>query len=316
MIENLLARMAGSTPLVVASLLAAAAMLVFVLGAASVYVSWRNPARRRLAGIGGTTSANGEDPGARILEGLGPLGRIFSAGGDGKEKGRISRLLHLAGYRSPTAPTTFFSIKAVLAVLLPAGWLMAAGYFPKLPASYMWFIAGFALFMGMVAPNSWLERKVAARQRALRNGFPDALDLLVICVESGLGLAASIERVSDELRFSHPELAQELALVNVEIRAGVDRETALKNLSERTGLQDIRGLVSLLNQTLRFGTSVADTLRVYSEEFRDQRTQSAEEAAAKIGTKLIFPLILCEFPAFFVITIGPVIVRISEVYGK
>jgi tight adherence protein C len=142
------------------------------------------------------------------------------------------------------------------------------------------------------------------------------LDLLVICVESGLGLAAAIQRVGEELRYSHPELAQEFALVNAEMRAGVDREAALHNLTARTGLEDIRGLVSLLVQTLRFGTSIADTLRVYSEEFRDRRMQRAEEQAAKIGTKLIFPLVFCLFPSFFVVAIGPAVIRIVAVFGQ
>ncbi len=294
--------------------LASAAVLVFVLGVIALLSAWRDPARRRLADISASTAGPGTDPIDRLATALGPFGRLLVSG-SGKEQGRIDRMLYLAGFRSSTAATAFFGVKAALAVLLPVVWLFVARYFPNLTTKQVWFVAGVALFAGMVLPNRWLEGKVAARQRKLRNGFPDALDLLVICVEAGLGLAAAIERVSDELRFSHPELAQELALVNVEIRAGVDREVALRNLAERTGLQDIRGLVSLLVQTLRFGTSVADTLRVFSDEFRDQRTQRAEEQAAKIGTKLIFPLILCMFPAFFVVTVGPAALRIIEAFA-
>lgn len=292
--------------------LAGLAVLVFALGMVALVSAWRDPARRRLAGIGGDTTPAG-DPLERLATALGPLGRLLISGSS-KEQGRIDRMLQLAGYRSVTATTAFFGVKAALAVVLPLAWIFSARYLPTLSTRQVWFLAGCALFVGMVAPNRWLERRVEARQRKLRNGFPDALDLLVICVEAGLGLAAAIERVAEELRFSHPELAQELALVNVEIRAGVDRETALRNLADRTGLQDIRGLVSLLVQTLRFGTSVADTLRVFSEEFRDQRTQKAEEQAAKIGTKLIFPLILCEFPAFFTITVGPAALRLMEAF--
>ena len=119
-----------------------------------------------------------------------------------------------------------------------------------------------------------------------------ALDLLVVCVEAGLGLAPALQRVSDDLIVSHPELGAELALVNAEMRAGVERTQALKNLADRTGLDDIRGLVALLVQTMRFGTGVADALRIYSEEFRDKRMQAAEEQAALIGTKMIFPLVI------------------------
>jgi tight adherence protein C len=156
---------------------------------------------------------------------------------------------------------------------------------------------------------------VKARHKLLRDGFPDALDLLNVCVESGLGLAQALQRVADELDVSHPELASEIAQVTAQMRAGVDRETALRGLATRTGLDDVRGLVSLLAQTLRFGTGISDALRVYSDEFRDKRMQRAEEAAAKIGTKLIFPLVLCLFPSFFVVAIGPAMIRLSEAFG-
>jgi tight adherence protein C len=161
-----------------------------------------------------------------------------------------------------------------------------------------------------------LDRMLENRRKKLRNGFPDALDMLVVCVEAGLGLSQAIQRVADELVVSHPELAQELALVNAEIRAGVDRVVALKNLAHRTGLEDIRGLVSLLVQTLRFGTSVAESLRVYSDEVRDKRMQRAEEQAAKIGTKMIFPLIVFMFPAFFVVAVGPAMISLMRVFGE
>lgn len=168
----------------------------------------------------------------------------------------------------------------------------------------------------MLLPNYVLHKLVTKRARALMHGFPDALDLLVVCVESGLGLAAAIQRVADELGVSHPELAEELSLVNAEIRVGVPREQALVNLSDRTGLEDIHGLVSLLVQTMRFGTGVADSLRVYSEEFRDKRTQKAEEKAAKMATKLIFPLVLCMFPLFFIVAVGPAVLRIIDAFSS
>jgi tight adherence protein C len=291
------------------------AVLLMSLGVVSLWSTFRDPARRRLQEISVADQGPGPGLAQRLGSTLGPLGKLLLPG-SGKERSRIDTLLFVAGLRTSTAITTFYGIKAALAMALPALWLFLARFAPTLSSRQVWFFAGCALFVGMVAPNRWLESRVSARQRRLRNGFPDALDLLVICVEAGLGLAAAIERVAQELRFSHPELSQELALVNVEIRAGVDRETALKNLAERTGLADIKGLVSLLIQTLRFGTSVADTLRVFSEEFRDRRTQSAEEAAAKIGTKLIFPLILCMFPAFFVIAVGPAALKIMDSFGK
>jgi tight adherence protein C len=161
-----------------------------------------------------------------------------------------------------------------------------------------------------------LEKLVRKRMRALTNAFPDALDLLVVCVESGLGLSAAIQRVAEELEISHPDLSFELAMVNAEIRAGMPREQALRNLADRSGLEDIRGLVGLLVQTMRFGTGVADALRVYSEEFRDKRTQKAEEQAAKMGTKLVFPLVLFMFPIFFIVAVGPAVIRIIDAFTK
>jgi tight adherence protein C len=170
--------------------------------------------------------------------------------------------------------------------------------------------------VGMLVPNYLLHRRVQSQMRKLRHGFPDALDLLVVCVESGLGLGPALQRVADELGVSHPELSLELATVTAEIRAGVPRETALKNLADRTGLTDIRGLVSLLVQSMRFGTSVADALRVYSDEFRDKRMQAAEELAAKMSVKLLFPLILFMFPIFFIVAIGPAVLRIIDAFAQ
>ena len=153
------------------------------------------------------------------------------------------------------------------------------------------------------------------RKRRLSNGFPDALDLLVVCTEAGLGLNQAIDRVAHEIEDNYPDLSQELELVNVEIRAGVRREDALRDLANRTGLEDIRGLVALLTQSMRLGTGVADTLRIYSEEFRDQRMQRAEEMAAKIGTKMIFPLVVCLFPGFLVVVIRPAFLKIIATFG-
>ena len=232
------------------------------------------------------------------------------------ERDSIQRQLIHAGFRSSGAIAAFYGIKACLAGVLVLVALISARFMPQLSSSTVFFYAMLAAAIGLIGPNIVLKRLVEGRQKRLRNGFPDALDMLVVCVEAGLGLTAAIQRVSDELRFSHPELATELALVNAETRAGVERETALKNLTDRTGLDDVRGLVGLLVQTLRFGTSIADTLRVYSEEFRDKRTQKAEELAAKIGTKLIFPLVFCLFPSFFVVAIGPAVLRIIEVLSQ
>ena len=195
-------------------------------------------------------------------------------------------------------------------------WLIAPRWMPELTNMQLIYGLLVGAAIGLFGSNFVLEKLVEKRIKSLRNGFPDALDLLVVCVESGLGLSAAIQRVSDEVTVSHPDLAMELALVSAETRAGMDRAKALRNLADRTGLDDIRGLVSMLVQAMRFGTSIADTLRVYSEEFRDRRMQKAEEEAAKIGTKLLFPLVFCLFPSFFLVAIGPAIIRFVDVFRQ
>lgn len=305
----------GETMVVAALLLFALAAVLLVWGVGSLVAQSRDATRRRLDEF--VPASGVRTPGAldKLATRLGPLGSALLPS-RGRERDRIERLLFLANLRSPTAASTFFGVKTVLMLGLPALWLLVSQYFPTMSTNRVWFIAAVFLLIGMIGPNRWLEKRAEARQMRLKNGFPDALDLLVICVESGLGLAAAIERVAQELRFSHPDLADELALVNAQMRAGVEREVALKSLSERTGLKDVKGLVSLLVQTMRFGTSVADTLRVFSEEYRDQRMQAAEEQAAKVGTKLIFPLVLCMFPSFFVISVGPALISVMDAFGR
>ena len=225
------------------------------------------------------------------------------------------KLIH-AGYDNEDAAMIFYSCKLVLGLVLFIGVIFAASLFPKFTAQQVG-IAAFALgFFGLVIPDYFLSYKYDKRKRAIMNGFPDALDLMVTCTEAGLGLNQAIQRVSDEIIVSHKELGKELAIVNAKIRAGVDRMSALRDLADRTGLDEIRGMVTLLNQSIQFGTSIADMLRIYAEEFRDKRMQLAEEKAAQIGTKLIFPLVLCMFPAFFIVAIGPALLKVLKVFGR
>lgn len=233
---------------------------------------------------------------------------------DGEERSKAADKLVHAGFRSERALPYFYGLKALLALGLPLLTFIATSWLPAWTLDKVFFALVFAAFIGVSGPNIVLEKIKENRLKKLRNGFPDALDLLVVCVEAGLGLGAAIDRVARDLEVSHAELAEELRLVNVEMRAGVERPAALKNLAARSGLADIRGLVGLLVQTMRFGTSIADALRVYSEEFRDKRMQKAEEQAAKIGTKLIFPLVTCLFPAFFIVAVGPAALRMITVF--
>ena len=169
--------------------------------------------------------------------------------------------------------------------------------------------------LGYVFPAMALARLAKRRQHRIRLGLPDALDLLVVSVEAGLGLDQAIQRVGAELEFAHPDLCNELKLVNLELRAGNARSEALHNLAERTGVDDLSSLVAMLVQTDKFGTSVAQSLRVHSDTLRTKRRQRAEEAAAKTGVKMVFPLVFCIFPVIWVVTIGPAAIKFIQVLG-
>jgi tight adherence protein C len=299
---------------VVIMIVAALAVLMFFWGVASALGRSFDPARRRLEAIAADSGAPlSTGLGQRIAGVLRPVERFVLPKEAERESTR--QQLQFAGYRSPSAVTTFYGAKLALSAAMLLGWLLAANFLPHVSSGRVLFFALGASFFGMMLPGMWLDRRVKKRHKLLRDGFPDALDLLTVCVESGLGLTQALQRVADELDVSHPELAGEIAQVTAQMRAGVDREDALRGLATRTGLDDVRGLVSLLTQTLRFGTGISEALRVYSEDFRDRRMQRAEEAAAKIGTKLIFPLVLCLFPSFFVVAVGPAVIKIVEAFS-
>jgi tight adherence protein C len=291
----------------------AGTIFVFGLGVSVLVAAFTNPVRRRLGLIKERDARDGRLA-IKIATAVGPVA-AYVLPKEELERNKVQRDLIRAGIRSQQALQVFYAVKTLLAIILPIIVFAGAGLFPEIPTQSVVTYAIMGAAVGMLAPNYILHRKLESRMKQLRHGFPDALDLLVVCVESGLGLGPALQRVADELGVSHPELAFELATVTAEMRAGVQRETALKNLADRTGLGDIRGLVGLLVQSMRFGTSVADALRVYSEEFRDKRMQAAEEQAAKMSTKLIFPLVLCMFPVFFIVAIGPAVLRLIEVFG-
>jgi tight adherence protein C len=232
--------------------------------------------------------------------------------GERSDLPELRRRLIQAGFASPGAPQVFWGARMALPVVLGALglFLMPAGGTLGLLALF-WLVA-----MGWIAPSFYLDRRIKRRQKELRHALPDALDLLVTCVEAGLGLNQAIVRVSDEIRHVSSELSKELAMVNFEIRAGRPREEALRNLGERTGVDDLRALTTMLVQTERFGTSVAQALRVHADTLRTKRRQRAEEAAAKTTIKILFPLLFCVFPSLFVVIIGPGAIQIYEALIK
>ena len=229
---------------------------------------------------------------------------------------RAHNQLIYAGYNSTNMLRIFFGAKLFIMLLC---FFSAAFFLPMfivLTTLQLLSVSLLAGYCGSVLINVWLDWRVSVRQKKLRFALPDALDLLVICVESGLGIAPAIQRVAEEIHLSHPEFAAELAIVNAEIRAGIDRSVALISLGTRTGLSEIRGLTGLLAQTMQFGGSVGATLRTYSADFRDRRLQAAEEQAAKVSTKMIFPLVFCIFPSFFLVAIGPAVIALMGAFSK
>ena len=192
-------------------------------------------------------------------------------------------------------------------ILLPLSVLIVMALIPGMKSETIFQSALAAAILGYMGPSFVLDKLIANRQKTLRRAFPDMLDLLVVCSEAGLSLDAALQKVVTESSISQPVLAAELEIVIAETRAGIDRNKALQRLVERTGVEDIRGLVAALSQSMRFGTSIVETLKVYSEELRDKRTQAAEAVAAKISTKLIFPLAVCLLPAFLMVVMLPAI---------
>ena len=223
------------------------------------------------------------------------------------ELGKLrTRLVH-AGFRRGEALSVFLAIRVGVAVL---GFLLCATPLVMRPNLLLGLgVAG----LGYLLTGMGLARVVKRRQHKIRLALPDALDLLVVSVEAGLGLDQALLRVGQELAFAHPELADELRLVNLELLAGTARSDALRNLATRTGVDDLSSLVAMLVQTDKFGTSVANSLRVYSDTLRTKRRQRAEEAAAKTGVKMVFPLVLCIFPAIWIVTIGPAAIQFVKV---
>lgn len=218
-----------------------------------------------------------------------------------------------AGIRHPGAPGIFWGARVLCAALLPALVFFGALVADKklMPLRILVILLVFAV-LGFYLPEVILDLRIRWRKEQIVRGFPDALDLLVVCVEAGMGIDAAINRVAEEIRLSSPVLSDEFRLLNLELRAGKARADALRNLGARTDVEEVRSFATLLIQTDRFGTSVAQALRVHSDAMRTQRYHRAEELAAKLPVKLMFPLILFIFPAIIVVIVGPAAIQIYQ----
>jgi tight adherence protein C len=230
---------------------------------------------------------------------------------EGWERSPLRTRFMNAGWRSPSAPSLYFAAKTVLALGLPAVTaLLTMTMLSAVPQKGFLFMLLLAASIGYYLPNFVLSRRAAGRCREIFETFPDALDLLTVCVEAGLSLERALAKVAGEIHIKSVALAQELQLVLMEMRAGFSKERALRNLALRSGVEDVDTLVAMLIQSERFGTSMGDSLRVHSDNLRGKRSVQAEEEAAKIALKLLFPLIFCIFPTLMLVLIGPAGIQI------
>ena len=271
---------------------------------------------RRVEGRSETLDARAKEPGwghsikRKVSELLQILGKTNQPT-DQTEVLNLRQALITAGYRSVHAPIVFLGAKILCAMVVLLGFALVPHKllgFPSPTNLIMLYVV--AAGAGYYTPALWLGRTISRRQHTIMHALPDALDLMVVCVEAGLGLDQAINRVADEIKLSHKELGEEFHLLGLELRAGVARTDALRNLSRRVDLDEIKSLIALLVQTDRFGTSIGQALRVHSEAMKVRRQMKAEERAAKIPVKLLLPLILFIFPSVFIAILGPGAIRI------
>jgi len=271
---------------------------------------WVRPkeAIERVAGAGTVSSDEAPShPSLVLREVMEKLGK--SVPQSPKDVTIMQRRLIRAGYRDQSALTVLYGAKAALAVIMP----VVMGLFilgaDTDPGNKFMAVAA-AAGLGFFGPNEYVNLRARKRQKLIKRALPNALDLMVVCVESGLGLDQAILQVAKELDHAHPEISEEYALVNLELKAGKRRAEALRNMAERAGVDDLKKLVAVLIQADRFGTGVAQSLRAHADYMRVQSRQIAEEKAAKLGVKLVFPIFFCILPSLFIVTVGPVVMKI------
>lgn len=304
-------------------ILSAAAFCALLLLCVGIWQFMRNNAQRRklIEKIkmsshhpGSTVAAAGEtqDNKAKLLNLFSLLGRkVVTPRPEDYSQVRLRFLK--AGIRNPKAGEIYWGAKSFLALAMPGIFLTARFTILRITnGSTVLVVAVLAALAGWYFPDLWLKVKTQRRKEKLLAALPDTLDLLVVCVEAGMGLDSAFHRVAQEIRFNSPEMSDELRLMNLELRAGKSRQDALHNMALRSDLDEMTSLVTLLIQTDKFGTSMAASLRVFSDAYRTQRYQRAEELAAKIPVKLVFPLILFIFPALFTVILGPAAIRIWQ----
>ncbi|EHR6433410.1 type II secretion system F family protein [Vibrio parahaemolyticus] len=285
-------------------------LVVMTLG--SIIVGVNSPIKRKLAELSGDKKSlpSHNKKMADTLESLAPLTSPTSE----KERQTTRNKLMHAGFHQSNALSLFYSIKSVTTIF---GVLVSAFIYITFPESkYVYFLMILSIFVGLFIPNIFLSRMINQRQKSIRASVADMLDLLIVCTESGLGFNAALRRVADELVVSHPELADELDTVCNKIQAGKTMPEALHEMVVRTGLEELVGLVSMLSHASRIGGSLVNSLREYTEDYRDKRQQAAEELAAKVPVKMLFPTVFFIWPCFFIVAVGPAIITLIEAFSN
>lgn len=295
--------------------------LVFIPAATIAYfvmagLRVRGAVRRRAAGISADVFDSTPSGHSLRSSGLKAAQRLIDrttkhySSLDGKNMRVLRQRLVQAGIFDERAVGFFFLARATLAVTL-GGLAFALAPLTDATASWLWPLVGVGGLFGYLAPSLGLDRIVAARRREYRSGFPDMMDLLVVCADAGLSMVAAFERVGRELIASYPNLSANVHMANLEIRAGRPISEALEHFGDRLGLEEVRSFATLIQQSDELGSSITDALRVYSEDMRHRRLSSAEEKAYALPSKLAIPLMLCVFPVLFVVILLPVVVRVK-----
>lgn len=289
-------------------------VLVFlaVFLAVSALLLWLVPTRsqQRLEAVtGAAAGSDGVSWTETIVKLVGPFANLSTPGEAWDGSALRLRFLH-AGLRNPDIRMMYFGLKTALPLLFAAAAFFSARAGGMGGGLKLLFVVLVSALVGCYLPNLVLSIKVSSRQREIFENFPDAADLMLVCVEAGLGLDAALVRVTDEIKRKSIALAEELHLTNLEMRAGASRASALHNLAMRTGVEETSTFATMLTQADRFGTSLGESLRVFSDDLRHKRQMRAEERAAKVPTKMLLPLVLCIFPSVIAVILGPAVVQI------
>lgn len=286
-------------------------LLVMTIG--YVVMGVNSPIKRKLSEISLDEKTKHTSRNAKVMNTLETLAPLSSAASEKEQQSTRMILMH-AGFHQNNSLSLFYSIKSLTTII---GVIVSVGLYMSLPQSNkLYTLMILCVFVGLFLPDIFLKKLAKKRQERIRVGVADMLDLLVVCTESGLGFNASLRRVADEMVISHPDLADELDTVCLKIQAGKSMPDSLKEMIIRTGLEEFLGLASMLSHASRMGGSLVDSLREYTEDYRDKRQQAAEEIAAKIPVKMMFPMVLFIWPCFFIVAIGPSIITLIEAFSQ